>query len=319
MPTNRTRSVTVEKTLKQLFTDYLSECEYSTMLRPATIIGYKAVFKHFSNMMPEITNTSDLTIEMMNEFFKRIRTRDRIVGRNTQVTGLRDSTVKTYASRLDTFFEWLVNRDLCQKNPLRKIKMPTPQYTDSRALKNKEVKKIYAAIVMHSPNPLALRRDMAMVSILFYCGVRLGEFISLQVTDIDMNKRQITVRGETSKSKKTRSIPIHPTLLLHIREYIEERNRCRKRTTNFIVSSQKDEGLSRHGLKHWVKRLNDLSGVKFHLHQFRHSFACNLAESDVGIVKIQSLMGHASFRMTATYLRSIQNEDLREDINKICI
>ena len=54
---------------------------------------------------------------------------------------------------------------------------------------------------------------------LFFCGLRLGEFISLQVLDANMEKQTLVVRGETSKSKRTRSIPINPTALFHLKEY----------------------------------------------------------------------------------------------------
>ena len=127
------------------------------------------------------------------------------------------------------------------------------------------------------------------------------------------------MKSETSKSKRTRYIPIHPTALLHLREYIKERNINGYTTADLFVSSLEDKGLSRAGLKHWVNRLIELSGVKFHLHRFRHCFATNLARNDVQTVKISKLMGHTDIRMTMAYVRSIDAEDLQDDINKLSI
>ena len=70
-------------------------------------------------------------------------------------------------------------------------------------------------------------------------------------------------------------------------------------------------------LKHWVKSLIKKSGVKLHLHQFRHTFACKLAEADTNLFKIQKLMGHASITMTMKYARSLQTSDMADDIAKI--
>ncbi len=154
---------------------------------------------------------------------------------------------------------------------------------------------------------------------LFFCGLRKGEFISLRVTDIDLQKRLLTVRAETSKSKRYRYIPIHPTLLLHLEEYLRERNRYGYKTQDLLVSSVGDRGLSRYGLKHWTRTLSDRSGVKFHLHRLRHTFACNLAKKDVHIVKIQKLMGHSDCKMTLSYLRSVTCEDTRSDIDGLTI
>jgi site-specific recombinase XerD len=305
--------------LQQLFEEYINECRYSRGLRTQTVVGYKAVFSHFSAMMPEVTEVRSLTVEMLNEFFKRIKTRERIVGKNTLKVGLEDSTVKTYGNKLNAFFVWSIRRKLITENPLSHIKLRHPEYKDKRALETGEVHKIFTAVTLHSKTPLILRRDTAMVALLFFCGLRLGEFISLQVIDIDMEKQILSVRAETSKSKKTRYVPIHPTALLHLREYIKERNKSGYKTEKLLVSSNSDKGLSRHGLKHWVKRHSKLSGVKFHLHRFRHAFACNLARNNANIIKIQKLMGHADPRMTSTYLRSITVEDCRDDINKLSI
>jgi integrase len=83
------------------------------------------------------------------------------------------------------------------------------------------------------------------------------------------------------------------------------------------VANGRDKQFELPGLKHWVKRISQLSGVKFHIHRFRHTFATNLAMQDVGAIKIQKLMGHTDIKMTQTYLRSVSTEEMSEDINKL--
>jgi len=308
----------MNKTLAELFQEYINESQYSVGLRPETLKGYRAVFDHFSTIMPEIINVELLTTENLNEFFKRIRLRSRIVGRDTIKVGLEDSTIKTYGSKLNVFFVWLMRRGLLQNNPLTYIKLKQPVYKDKRALSKGDILKIHAAIALHSKGLLFVR-DRMMVSILFYCGLRKTELMLLRVTDIDLVKNQLTVRAETSKSKKTRILPMNPTLVLHVKEYLKERKLAGKRNESLIVSTEQDKGLSSHGLKHWVERLRKKSGVRFHLHQFRHSFASGLGSADVGATKIQALMGHTDPRMTQVYLRSITCEDLRADICKLSL
>jgi integrase len=269
--------------------------------------------------MPEITNTESLTTQMLIEFFKRLETRERIVGKDTIKVGVKNSTIKTYWSKLNSFFEWIQRKNLIESNPLKRIKPPELIYIDQRALSNTDIRKLYSAITLHSNSTLAFRRDTVMISLLIFCGLRFGEFISLEVRDIDFEKQLLTIRGETSKSKKARYIPIHPTLFFHLQDYITERNKQKYTTSYLIVSVSSDKELSRDGLKHWVKSLSKKSGIKFHLHRFRHSFACNLAHKDVNAIKIQKLLGHSSLNMTMTYLRSITSEDLKEEINRLSI
>lgn len=305
--------------LQGLFAEYISECEFSKGLRSETIKSYKVIFEHFSNMMPEVISADLLTREILNKFFKRIRERERIVGKNTKIVGLADSTIHAYGNKLNTFFVWLLERKIIKENPLNGIKLSYPQYNDQRALKKEEIHRIISTISLNSTNSFMLKRDLAMVHLLVFCGLRFTEFVSLQGRDIDMEARILTVRAETSKSKRSRTIPIHPTLLIHLREYIEERKKRHYKTEYFFASNSEDKRLTRFGLRHWVKRLIVLSGVKFHLHKFRHTFACNCVKADMSLIKIRDLMGHKSLRMTESYLRSIVTDDLREDINKLNI
>ena len=158
-----------------------------------------------------------------------------------------------------------------------------------------------------------------MFYILLFCGLRKSELLGLQIRDVDLVKRVLTIRGETSKSKKTRQIPLNPTLVVHLKDYLTERKTKGYTTERLIVSTIKDKGLSKHGLKHWIDRLRAYSGTKFHLHQFRHTFACNLGAQNTSAIKIQQLMGHSDLRMTQRYLRSMGVEDLRDEVNKLTI
>ena len=302
-----------------LFDEYINERRFCSNLSDETIRGYEAVFELFLKIMPEITDAQFLTPEMLVEFFKRLATRDRPVGKGTVRTGVQVSTIKTYWSRLNCFFNWLKTKSRLKENPLKKVVVPKPSFKDMRALEDADVRKLYSAVTLRSSNTFVLRRDTAMLSLLTFTGIRLGEFISLEVRDIDFEKHLLCVRSATSKSKHTRTIPIHPTLLLHLRDYVAERNKRKYKTHYLIVSSHADKQLSRHGLKNWIKAIRKKAGVRFHLHQFRHTFACNLARKNVNAVKIQRLLGHSSLNMTMTYLRSMESDDMREEINRLAI
>lgn len=307
-----------EYTLIDLFDNYINECKYSTRLSSETTRGYKNVFELFLKVMPEVDSLELLNTQILNEFFKRIQTRVRPVGKMYK-KGVKASTIKTQRSKLNVFFEWLVKNDYIKENPLINIKAPRVSYKDFRRLTDQDVSKIYTSVILHSTNTFLMRRNTLMISLLLYCGIRKGEFISLKVTDIDLDKKQITIRGETSKSKETRVLPIHPTLLMHIKDYFKERNSLNLRTEQLLVSNRGDRGLTRDGLKHWVKMMIKNSGIRFHLHMFRHTFACKLSENNINIFNIQKLMGHTEIKMTSRYIRSLKTEEMSDYINEISI
>lgn len=304
------------QTLHQLFEQYINECSYVTRLRPETIRGYKAVFTLFTKLMPEVIDLEMLSPAIMQTFFKCIETRVRPVGRSFS-RGVKNSTIRTQYAKLNVFFEWLKRNGHLQQNPLSLITPPQVHYDDFKRLTDEDVCRIYAAVVQHAASSFCMRRDAVIVSLLLYCGLRKGELIGLRVGDIDLLNRTITIRGETSKSKRTRTLAIHPTLAMHLRDYLKERLAVSCKSGQLVSSAKADTGLTAHGLKHWTKRVADYSGVQFHLHQFRHTFATKLAEANVHIVKIQKLLGHTDISMTMRYLRSIAPEELEEDIRKL--
>ena len=310
----------MENSLQKDFDKYVEHCTYSLRLRPETIRGYQAVFKLFTSLMPDVVCASQLSTLVMTQFFKTLEVRKRVVGKDTVKVGVKASTIITYWSKLRAFFEWLASEGKIEKNPLSKENRPQePIYDNSPALTRDEVDRIQSMISLHAKNSLLLRRDIAIVTLLLFTGVRKNELVSLQVSDVDLQKDIVVIRGETSKSKRTRKLPLHPLVKAQLKEYLAERKQKGYKTPYLFVSNNRDAGLSVDGIKHWVKRLNNLTGVKFHLHQFRHTFACNLATSGASSFSVQKLMGHTDLRMTERYLRSLGVEELRDDVCKLDI
>jgi site-specific recombinase XerD len=312
-----TNSDSTKKDLQELYDDFMDECRFSACLRPETIRGYRAVFDLFIKVMPEVVKLEDLTNSSLNEFFKRIYNRQRIVGRDTLKTGVKNSTVKTHWTKLNVFFKWLKNNKHIKENPLETIRPPKVRYDDYKRLTDGEVRRILSSIVQSVNDSFTYYRDIFMVNLFLQTGIRRTEFISIRLTDLDLFKRTITIRGETSKSKFTRTLKINSILFMHLSNYLAERRKLNYKTDNLVVSTREDRGLTIDGLKHWTERLKEMSKVKFHVHQFRHTFACKLIEANVSIYKVKELLGHTDIKMTVKYLRSLNTEDMGEDIEKI--
>jgi len=305
--------------LDQIFERYLIEGEHIRRLTKQTLINYKEVYKTFRKIMPNINTVSDIQPETLSEFFTRLGTRVRKVGNQTKI-GVKPSTTSTYYNKLMTFFRWLEDNGYVVREYLTKsIRRPkTPVYDDQRALTEHDVNKILSAIHINTiDHPFLNRRDLAIVYTLLYTGVRRGELMGIRVHDIDFDRKRIFINKDTSKSKESRYIPIHATLLFSLKDYIRELKHRNLSTVYLFVSSRSDNQLSREGLKHWVNRYKELSGVRFHLHRFRHTFACNLALKGANLASMMRLLGHTTPRMTERYLRSITTEDSRSYVDKL--
>lgn len=109
-----------EKNLQQLCDDFINECQYSSRLRSETIRGYKEALQVFVKVMPEITVANLLTTDMIVQYFKRLQTRERLVGRGTIKVGVKNSTIKTYYTKINSFLEWLLRNKIILEQSERK-------------------------------------------------------------------------------------------------------------------------------------------------------------------------------------------------------
>jgi integrase len=303
--------------LYQLFEEFIFEAEFVNKARPETLRGYVHTFNLLMKLMP------NLSIEILNtktiiDFFHILQVRKRIVGKGKVREGIKKSTVATYWSKLNSFFEWLRIKGHITINPVSGMKCPTPVYEDRKFLKKEDVEKIIAAIHnTPSSNLLLLKRNLVLIYVLLFCGLRREELLFLQLRDIDFERKTLTVRAETSKIPRTRHLPLHSQVIMHLKDYLQERRKFI--TPYLIVSSSRDDRLSYDGLKHLVNKLKERSGINFHLHQFRHTFAVNFLKSSNNIAKLKQLMGHKDISMTMVYLRCLPTSEMRADIENMNI
>ncbi len=303
------------KRLKDLHKQFMEEQEFSAKLRPATLRGYIAAYDLLELIFPGI-DTDMVTSKILTEFFKRLEKRERVVGKGRIVKGVKPSTIATYRSKLGKFFDWLVMKQYLEKNPFAEMEYPHVIYGDRKFLKKENMEAIFNAVGFSMPwaNNFLRKRNLAIFSVLLFCGLRRGELLGLQLRDVDMQRKQLTVRGETSKSKVDRIIPLNTQALRVLEDYLAERNRREYKTHHLFVSNNVDKGLTENGLKHLLKKIIKFVGFKFHLHQFRHTFAVNLFNANTNPVKIKALLGHKDIRMTMTYLRCIPQKSMRGDV-----
>lgn len=300
-----------QKSLNELFEDFITEAEYVRRKKPRTIYGYRYSFNTFTKLVTGVS-LQLLTPQTMTTFFQILHERKRVVGRGEMKSGVKDSTQASYWNKLSAFFTWLERGKHIVQNPLKLMQCPKPTYEDRKFLHKFQIEKILLAIHSFSGKSLLFKRNLALFYILLFCGLRKNELLFLRVTDLDFEKKILTVRAENTKNNKSRQVPLHSKVLVHLEDYLKERKRYT--TPYLIVSSQSDERFSEDGLKHVIDKLREISGVRFHLHQFRHTFAVNFLKASRDISKLKQLLGHSDIKMTAVYLRNLPVEEIKTDV-----
>ncbi len=283
-----------------------------------SIRNYEYNFKLLLNFKPDI-EIKDLDEFTILNFLEHLNTRERKVGKQRIVRTYKNSSIAVVRSRLNSFFNWLLERGYLKINPFEKIPYPEVSYTDRRAFNSKEFETICLAVnfKIQWANLLIKKRNIAIIMLLVFSGVRKEELLGLKLTDIDIELRLIIIRAETSKSKRTRIIPINIQLISYLEDYLNYRKNY---TSDYLwVSGTLDRRFTEHGAKHLIDLLSKETKINCHLHRFRHTFATNYYKTTHDIVGLKKLMGHRSLKMTLSYLRSLPDEHVVEQIQRMTI
>lgn len=307
----------MRKNIDELFDQFLQEWEFTRKTEHETLRGYIQGFRVFRALVPDVT-LETINVQTVTYFFKMLEQRKRTIGNGKYKQGIKKSTARTYWSKLHTFFDWLYVHRHISENPFRFMRRPTVVWDDVKFLSKRQVEQIFG--VLHNPetaNPHLYKRNLAIFHVLLFCGLRREELVLLQIRDINFDRKTLTVRAETSKIPRTRHIPLHASVILHLKEYLNERRD--KQSPYIFLTSGRDEGISLAGLSSIAKTLSKRSGVPFHLHQFRHTFSVNFLSTSNNVVKLKQLLGHTDIRMTMVYLRCLPTHALRADVQNMRI
>lgn len=242
-----------------------------------TLAYYKTTLNKLFNSSNKIA--ADITSEDIRMYLS-----------NFQITRqVSKMTIDNNRRIFSTFFSWLENEDLILKSPMRKIHKVKQDIT---------VQKVFT-----DENMVTLRdnckdvRSKALVDLLESTGMRVGELVKLNRTDIDFEQRQTIVIG---KGAKEREVYFNASAKLHLKEYLETRtDDC---PALFVQQKAPYNRLSISGVESALRRLGKCANInKVHPHRFRRTMATEAINRGMPVEQVQRLLGHAKIDTTMRY------------------
>lgn len=217
-----------------------------------------------------------------------------------------------YLDLARSFFAFLVRRGVLLVNPAQDLRVPR-----RRALPRAVLTEAQARRLMNAPSPWTIlgQRDRAILETLYGTGLRAGECVRLEVTDLDLGQRTLLVRN--GKGRKDRLVPLGGRAAVALDAYLRtsrpELVRDPHDVALFVSRCGRRMGVP--GLRQIVrKRAKDarLPHAVFS-HALRHTCATHLLRGGADIRHVQELLGHKRLQTTAVYTR-VGMEDLRQVI-----
>lgn len=172
---------------------------------------------------------------------------------------------------------------------VEEIHRPRPEHRLPNVLSKEEVKAILQA--------LSNLKHRCMLSVMYSCGLRRGELLSLKPVDIDSKRNLVHIR--LGKGKKDRVVPLSGRVLEMLREYYTA-----YKPQRWLFEGQKSgQPYDERSLSEVLKQARQKAGITkpVTLHWLRHSYATHLLESGTDLRYIQELLGHKHSKTTEIY------------------
>lgn len=198
-------------------------------------------------------------------------------------------TIDNIRRILSSFFSWLEEEDYILKSPVRRI---------HKVRTGSNIKETYSDEVMElMRDNCSELRDLAIIDMLASTGVRVGEMVLLNRTDVDFNERECIVFG---KGNKARVVYFDARTKIHLQNYLKSRSD--NNLALFVSLKAPHNRLQIGGVEARLRRLGKLLGIhKVHPHKFRRTLATMAIDKGMPIEQLQQLLGHKKIDTTLQY------------------
>ncbi len=234
---------------------------------------------------------SDITPSDVEEFKRRIRGREGVT---------KARTVNFFVQSVKRMYSWGAEQGLLDDNPIKAVKRVAKDPPQDRSLSAQEAEAFLTKA--RESQPLG-----DFCEVLLHTGMRAGELLGLKWSDVDFDRRVLRVFNHKTASvgeQRPRTIPLNDRVM----EILQRQ----EREADVVFTKKNGEPMTYNALRLRKDRLEekhpDTPRITFH--QFRHTFASNLAREDVPERVAQSLLGHSSNLMTRYYTTTPVSEML---------
>jgi site-specific recombinase XerD len=212
------------------------------------------------------------------------------------------ATIARRAASLRAYFQWCTKRGLISRDPSAALSAPSPDSRLPRVLGHREIHELLDPPAdgggAPAVSPAVDRRDDAVLELLYGSGIRVAELCGLDVDDLDLDRRVVTVVG---KGSKQRQVLVHERCAEAVRAWLEGPRSALALEDSPAQALFYNRRGNRLGPRDVRRLLDRRSPVPTHPHALRHSFATHLLDGGADLRVVQELLGHASLQTTQVY------------------
>lgn len=268
-------------------------CDYQVTFKnntPRTISWLKDICIYFTKQT-SISHIEEVNLILIKQWFMDGRC----------IKNWSAKTIRNRMSALSIFFDWCVNENYLEQNPIKQLPKPRLEKRIPKHLTVTEASYIIEWLKCHKFRYAYERtRALAIVTTFLYTGIRLSELLNLKFSDVQFEEKIIFIRS--GKGNKDRAIPLIGRLSIYLKKYMVERKRIQEDSIYFFVSIKKKDVMSYLVIKRLFSLISEKTKIHVYPHLMRHSYAVQMLEGNCDIFTLSKLLGHSDIKTTTIYL-----------------
>ncbi|QVM95714.1 site-specific tyrosine recombinase XerD [Pseudomonas sp. SORT22] len=213
--------------------------------------------------------------------------------------GYKPRSTARFLSGVRGFYRYLLREKLIGIDPTLQVEMPQLGRPLPKSLSEADVEALLQAPDLSEPIG---QRDRAMLEVLYACGLRVTELVSLSLDQVNLRQGVLRVMG---KGSKERLVPMGEEAVVWIERYLRDgRNELLGgRPSDVLFPSLRGEQMTRQTFWHRIKHQALVAGIDKSLspHTLRHAFATHLLNHGADLRVVQMLLGHSDLSTTQIY------------------
>lgn len=205
------------------------------------------------------------------------------------------TTIDNVRRNISSFFSWLEEEDYILKSPMRRIHKIRAEKLVKNVITDEDIERLR--------DGCDCLRDVAMIDLLYSTGIRVGELVRLNRSDINFSERECVVFG---KGDKERRVYFDAKSKIHLINYLKSRTDANPAL--FVSLDRPYSRLKISGVEIRLRQLGrKLNLDKVHPHKFRRSMATRAIDKGMPIEQVQKILGHSQIDTTMQYAIVNQN------------
>lgn len=276
---------------------------YQEGLQPLTLQSYLSDLQKLESYLAE----QDIQLEQVDTQILQTYIQQKLVEK------ISPRSIARFVSAFKHFYDFLIVSQIREDNPARKLIVPKFTATLPESLSENDVEALLNSHDLSTPLGL---RDRAMMELLYSCGLRVTELISLTMSQINLQAGVVRLVG---KGNKERLVPIGEVGIEWLEKYLDEaRGELSKgNSSEWLFLSNRGDAMTRQAFWYVIKKTAQRVGISSTIspHTLRHAFATHLVNHGADLRVVQLLLGHSSLSTTQIYthiakerLKSIHQE-----------